>query len=247
MDEEAAADFFNNDPRNDDEQGQVVQDEEEREQGQVEEPVVVLEVPVLMANVDNYIEWLRAEGYGVDDDNDPAPENISTLQNEENDADSPRFDDWGTHHYCQRRLQNRFQEGATLNHNPDTNSCLDWFLKFLPVTYLQTVLIRATNHNLAGAPLDWPEFRFIGLLFLMSSVNSGCDRQSFFEDTEPSEFEGAPFRLTKYMSLYRFDSIIKALRYTNIPPPQFTDRKFHEIRQMISSFNGHMPEVFKPS
>jgi hypothetical protein len=126
--------------------------------------------------VDDDIEQLRVEGYGVDDDNDPAPENITTLQNEENEADSPRFDDWGTRQYCQRCLQNRLQESATLNHNPDTNSRLDWFLKFLLVTYLQTVLIPATNHNLAGAPLDWPEFlRFIGLLFLMSSMNSGCD------------------------------------------------------------------------
>jgi hypothetical protein len=89
MEEGVAADFFNNDPRNDDEQGQVVQDEEEREQGQAEKPIVVLEVPVLTANMDNDIEQLRAEGYRVDDDNDPAPENIPTLQNEENDADSP--------------------------------------------------------------------------------------------------------------------------------------------------------------
>lgn len=246
VEEGAAADFFNNDPRNDDEQDQVVQ-EEMAEGGVEDQAPVLLEVPGLTANVDDDIERLRAEGYGVDDDNEPAPENVPMPQNADAAADAPRFDDWGSRHYCNRRLQNRFQEGAALNLNPDTNSRLDWFLKFLPVTYIQTVLIPATNHNLAGAPLDWPEFlRVIGLLFLMASVNSGCDRRSFFEDTEPSEFEGAPFRLTKHMSLYRFDSIMKALRYTNTPSPQFRD-KFHEIRQLISSFNGHMAEVFKPS
>lgn len=70
-----------------------------------------------------------------------------------------------------------FQDGAALNQNPDISSCLDRFLKFLPVTYLQTILIPATNYNPAGAPHNWPKIlRFIGLLiFLMSSVNSRCD------------------------------------------------------------------------
>jgi hypothetical protein len=44
--------------------------------------------------------------------------------------------------------------------------------------------------------------------------------------------KGAPFHLNKYMSLYHFEVILKALRYTNIPSPPFRD-KFHPIRQMV--------------
>lgn len=209
-------------------------------------PNVLVEVPVLTANVADDVERLRVEGYGVDDDNEPAPENVPYAP-QPNDADSPTYGEWGARHFCNRRLQNRFQEAAMLNSNPPTNSRLDWFLKFLPVTYITSVLIPETNKHVAGEPLEFPEFlRFLGLLFLMATLNSGDDRKSFFEDTEPSEFEGAPFRLMKYMSKYRFESILQSLRYTNIPSPQVAD-KFREIRLLLLSFNEHMAETFKPS
>jgi hypothetical protein len=243
LEEGAAADIFRDaDPgaENDDERQEGVA---EGELGEQAEP---LEVPALTANADDDIERLRAEGYGVDDDNEPAPENIPALTDDVTD-NVPQFHEWGSRPYCNRRLQNRFQEGATMDQNPHSNSRLAWFLKFLPVTYLQNVLIPATNQNLDGKPLDWPEFlRFIGLLLLMATVNTGCDRRSWFEDTEPSEFEGAPYRLNKYMSLYRFESILKSLRYTNIPSPAFKD-KFHDVRLLIQSFNIHMSKIFIPS
>jgi hypothetical protein len=80
----------------------------------------------------------------------------------------------------------------------------------------------------------------------MATVQVGCDRRSWFEDTEPSEFEGAPFRLQKYMSRTRFENIINALRYTNEPPPAYKD-KFHQVRQMLKAWNENMFDVFTPS
>jgi hypothetical protein len=233
LEEGPAADFFNTNPVVD----EVITEEVQNE---------MVEVPVLTSNVADDVERLRVEGYGVDDDNEPAPENVPNAP-QSDDHDSPIYSEWGSRHFCNRRLQNRFQESATLNSDPPTSSRLDWFLKFLPVDYINSVLIPETNNHLSGAPLDFPEFlRFIGLLFLMATLNSGVDRRSFFEDTEPSEFEGAPFRLMKYMTKNRFESIMQSLRYTDIPSPQVPD-KFHEIRPLITSFNKHMSETFKPS
>lgn len=91
----------------------------------------------------------------------------------------------GSRQYCNHRLQGRFQEDASLNQRPSSNSLLSWFLKFFPVTYIRTVLIPATNDHITGAPVEWPEFlRFIGMLFLMASMNTaGCDSCSWFQDT----------------------------------------------------------------
>ena len=56
-----------------------------------------------------------------------------------------------------------------------------------------------------------------------------------------SIWEGAPFRLQKYMDLRRFISITSAMRFTNKPSPSFLDR-FHDVRQMINNFNEHYLE-----
>ena len=131
---------------------------------------------------------------------------------------------------------------------PHDNKHLTWFLKFVPVASIQEVLLPETNRNMLGQrSLDWPEFlRFVGLLFLMSTVRVGCSLRAWFEDTKPSEFEGAPFRLNKYMSRSRFESILNALTYTNIPPPLYKD-KFFQIRQLLTSWNQNMTSTFIPS
>ena len=71
------------------------------------------------------------------------------------------------------------------------NKRLEWFLLFLPVNWMKTVLLSEVNRNIVGGKVvEWPEFRrFIGLLFLMATVQVGCNRRSWFEDTEPSEFD----------------------------------------------------------
>ena len=59
-------------------------------------------------------------------------------------------------------------------------------------------------------------------------------------------FEGAPFRLSEYMSGRRFQNIGVAIRYTNIESPAFLDR-FHDVRQMIDAFNEHYGMEYVPS
>ena len=49
------------------------------------------------------------------------------------------------------------------------------------------------------------------------------------------------------MSLQRLNAITAAIRYTNHPPPDaFVDR-FHEVGQMINTFNDHYKENYIPS
>ena len=59
-------------------------------------------------------------------------------------------------------------------------------------------------------------------------------------------FEGAPFRLTHYMSRDCFEEILSAFSYTNKCPPQMLD-KFWEIRELIDPWNDNMEAEFLPS
>ena len=87
LEEGAASDLFsdllianNGKDRND-----SVQENEESEEE------VPIEIPVLTTNINDDIEQMLLEGFGVDDDNEPAPENIPTL-NPEADNDRPTVD-----------------------------------------------------------------------------------------------------------------------------------------------------------
>ena len=58
-------------------------------------------------------------------------------------------------------------------------------------------------------------------------------------------FEGAPFRLSEYMSGRRFQNIGTDIRYTNNESPAFLDR-FHDVRQTIEAFNDHNDGRYVP-
>ena len=58
-------------------------------------------------------------------------------------------------------------------------------------------------------------------------------------------FKGAPFRLSEYMSGWRFQNIGAAIGYTNIELPAFLDW-FHNVRQMIDTFNEHYDMEYVP-
>lgn len=208
------------------------------------------EDPVEIPNVDPYtpayaeIARLVNEGYDVDDDNSPAPENVPILF----EHTRVQYDAWGSRMICNRMTEGHRFELPKMLKQPADQSRRSWFLIFLPEDWMKTVMLPEMNKNIIGSnPVDWPEFlRFIGLLLLMATVRAGCDRRAWFEDTEPSEFEGAPFRLHKYMSRTRFECILNALRYTNKPPPPYKD-KFHQVREIFNAWNTNMSSVFVPS
>ena len=95
-------------------------------------------------------------------------------------------------------------------------------------------------------PVSCGEFLcWIGLWILMSTVD-GSNRQSFWLSKDINMFEGAPFRLTRYMSRNCFEEILLAISYTNKCPPQMLD-KFWEIRKLIDAWNDNMEAEFSPS
>ena len=85
---------------------------------------------------------------------------------------------------------------------------------------------------------------YLGCHFFMASFEGVSDRRQWWSSKAISIAGGAPFRLTEYMSLRRFNAITSSIRYTDHPPPSaFVDR-FHEVRQMINAFNDHYEENY---
>jgi hypothetical protein len=156
------------------------------------------------ANVAENVARLRAEGYGVDDDNEPAPENIPLPSNQH--QENNLYSQWGSKNVCNRRSNGHCEENAQVHQMPMDDKRISWFLHFFPMAFLRDVIITETNNKMTGnKKLEEAEFlRFIGLLMLMATVQTSTSHRSWFEDTQPSEFEGAPFRLNKYMSRSRF-------------------------------------------
>ena len=72
------------------------------------------------------------------------------------------------------------------------------------------------------------------------------DRRMWWSNTEVKTFEGAPVRLTKYMSLNRFEDILRNLPYTDKNVPAYNDKLFH-ICHMEDVWNANMTNVFEPS
>ena len=80
----------------------------------------------------------------------------------------------------------------------------------------------------------------------MACFEGVVDRCMWCSNTEVNMFEGAPVCLTKYMSLNRFEDILRNLSYTDNNFPAYNDKFFH-IRQMEYAWNANMINVFEPS
>jgi len=72
-------------------------------------------------------------------------------------------------------------------------------------------------------------------------------RNSFWSMSEISPFYGAPFRVNKIMSRYRYDSIVAALQFTNKDPPTTYQDMFWEVWDIVEAWNNNMETNFSPS
>ena len=91
--------------------------------------------------------------------------------------------------------------------------------------------------------LTYGEFLWwIGIWVLMSTVD-GADHWSFWSTKTVDAFEGAPFRLTPFMSCRHFEKILNNLGYTKEEAPEFRDR-FWEVQSMIKMWNDNMGANF---
>ena len=194
-----------------------------------------------MRNGDVDIPWLIAEGYEVDDDNEPNVENIP-------DAGPPPLIEWSEWGWQGVDLRNENDQQRNHGARVPTSEFLQefsLFWKFFPKKYIEQVVIPETNKQLTK-PVTIGEFtRWLGLIFLMGTV-TGCERRDFWSIDEISAFEGAPHRFSSFMTCTRFEEILSSLRLTDIPFPPYTDR-FHVIRQMINEWNKNIQFNFVPS
>ena len=79
----------------------------------------------------------------------------------------------------------------------------------------------------------------------MSTVD-GVDQHSFWSTKNVNAFDGAPFRLTPFMSCSHFEKILYNLGYTKEGPPQYQDH-FWEVQTMLQMWNKNMGTNFLPS
>ena len=111
--------------------------------------------------------------------------------------------------------------------------------------YLEEVLIPETNNGLS-VPMDIQEYiQWVGCWLYMACWLGIESRWYWWSTTTPSMAKGAPFRLNLIMSRNRFDSILSALRFTNIEVPY--EDGFLQMRQLGEVWNQNMAQQFLPS
>ena len=88
-------------------------------------------------------------------------------------------------------------------------SILDFFLLFYPCDYIRLVLFPQTNNQLAHRDVDFSEFLiFVGCWLYMDCFEGFVGGLICWSNTEVKMFEVSTVRLTKYMSLNRFEDIL---------------------------------------
>ena len=190
---------------------------------------------------------LRQQGIEVDDDNEPAPENAQPSA-----PATATVGQWVTPTICPRRADPNCtnNRGSWKNKSWQKIKEMDELALFrmcFPEQWVKDVLIPATNNEIEGDALTLSQFYvYLGCHFFMACFEGISDRRLWWSSKPITIEEGAPFRLQEYISLRRFNAITSAIRYTDKSPPSFLDR-FHEVRQMIESFNDHYAEGYSPS
>ena len=194
------------------------------------------------------ISHVRNLGFTVDDDNDPAPENIPDNQPLPNTNQT-----WGCTGMDYRAQANVMNVNPNLEHRlsdlqPDLDSLTlaSLFMTFFPTNFLFDVILKATNKTLNGEQKEITKgelLRFIGIWLFMATT-SGFPRRDYFSKREVNVFSGAPYRVHVWMTKNRFECILRCLSFTLSPSPLFKDR-FWEIREVISAWNSNMTKVFK--
>jgi hypothetical protein len=192
------------------------------------------------------IKRMRDEGFEVDDDNDPAPENVpdgtTTGVDLLNDGQ-----EWKKDGLCGRKKAGvkDFDPALKGDHKVLGMDLMSLFKLFFPFDWLQLVLLININKNINGEMVSLGEMlRWIGLWYYMATFK-GFSRNQFWSAKEIDDFEGAPVRLSCWMSMNRFNKILAALKYTDEDLPTYS-YPFHQVRQVIRAWNENMEKIFRP-
>ncbi len=181
-------------------------------------------------------------GFKVDDDREPAPENIPT-NNEPSAAGLREGQEWGWDGIDQRAtLGGAMYNGPSFANGwtPQQKTFLEIFLHLFPLKFFTEVIVEATSNalNVAdSAKTTMGEMlRYVGMWMLMSCYLKSPDYfwrsapwMTTKDDDKDEENDTLSFTFNRYMSRRRFIAITSALRFTSSNPPSFQD-KFWEVR-----------------
>ena len=159
------------------------------------------------------------------------------------------FEDWKAPDVCYRKSQNIGNTQASLwflNDGIDVKpALLQQFEMLFPKEFVQQVILIELNKIIVGEHAQYSKsLRWLGLWFLMATL-VGPRWRNFWTSSPVDEFEGAPFRLNRWMSRTRFEAIVSALRFTDREAPRQKDG-FWEIQQMIEAWNEIWQPTFAP-
>jgi hypothetical protein len=226
--------------------------EEEEKGEEAADPVGGTPIPPQVLRAGNSaqdITDIRNLGFSVDDDNEPAPENIPIPEENDNNA-APDGRRWGWAGIDHRKHAGGQSTRARINCLTglalEGTTMLTMFLLFFPRKFMEDVVIVETNKRIAGKQVTFGEFlQFLGLWLYMSTL-SGFRRSDYWSSKPISMRMGAPYRFNEFMALKRFEAILIALAYTDETPPLYQDR-FWEVRQIITAWNKNMSDIFTSS
>jgi hypothetical protein len=212
------------------------------------------ELPPVGGNHSEDIANFRNQVFDVDDDNEPAVENIPTGEEPTtNNGGIKEGQSWGLDGIDRRSIIKPEKEAHSYkkSFSPAGAAFSEVILHFLPLKFLaETVLTNTNDAIMAIGELElvWGEFaRFLGILALMATV-SGYKRHDFWcVDRAFDQRENhCPYRFNPYMLKRRFDIIVRGLCFTRRLPPRYAD-KFWQVRYLISAYNSHMATIFVSS
>ena len=228
---------------------EVPASEEETNDGSLEEQDRAIDNRMLACSSNHEdIQHMRSLGLDVDDDNDPAPENIP-----DHEPLAETNQTWGWNGLDYRALKNGTNVRPVLCHglneipaDPCRRTLLSLFMTLFPMEYLEEHILKATNKNLDPGVTEislGELLRFFGIWFFLATT-AGFPRRDYFSKTPVNFLNGAPYRVNMWMTRNRFDTILKALAFTTASPPSFKDR-FWQVRDMIAAWNKNMDKVFR--
>ncbi len=212
------------------------------------------EVLLRTGDLDEDISRVLELGLQVDDDREPAPENIPTTTTNERDPITSLYlgQSWGWDGNCQRTLTTPTKQKAGFHQNwsPLGKTYFELFEKYIPLSFFEDVCVKRTSANLEAAgevPTNLGEMLcYLGLKLLMATMVGFSQRQYFSSQEFHERTNPCPLKLSTYMPRRRMELIDHHISITDRQAPSYTDR-FWEVRQLLDEWQRNMKEIFYPS
>ena len=158
-------------------------------------------LPAISGQLVDDIARLRRDGFSVDDDMDPAPENIPREEGESKTEDELLYFAWNSRTTCNRRSDSLGEEKPRLLKSPEADTCLGYFCLCIPMVWLKTVFIPVMNKAMNEKDATIGEImRYLGMWLLMST-QAKCSVREYFSTAPIDPYSnGALFHLNEIMS-----------------------------------------------